>query len=121
MDEILLITRSMRRSLLGHFRCDFDTRYTVRARWHVRLDIDRVHIVIIMRRHVACVEKTLGPVCGCLRPGNTSPPVAVGWHELGEDQGDDGSEEWERGANNRDVAFCCCPIGCTDVTVYGGC
>lgn len=61
----------------------------------------------------------MGPgCCQCPAPGTF---VAVGWHELGEDQGDDGSEEREGSADDGDVAFCCGPVGCADVAVWGGC
>ena len=86
MHEILLIARSiMHRSFLHHLRRDFNTRYAVRARRHLRLNIYRIQIIFVLLRlqlRLACVKKTMRPARCCKRPSTAF--VVVGWHELGE-------------------------------------
>ena len=45
--------------------------------------------------------------------------MAVGREQLGEDAADNGPEEGKTGADDGDVTFCSCPVGSSNVTVFG--
>lgn len=112
--------RIMLRRLLNHLRGDLDPRQRPVARRRlVGLNVDRVQIVVLLRLlllRVGRVQEALG-AGGARRGPAGGASVAVGRHELGEDQGDHGAEEGKRGADDGDVAFGSGPVGGADVAV----
>lgn len=110
--------RIMLRRLLNHLRGDLDPRQRPAARRRLGLDVDRVQIIVLLLLllRVGRLQEALGAGGARRRPAGGAS-VAVGRHELGEDQGDHGAEEGERGADDGDVAFGGGPVGGADVVV----
>ena len=90
------------------------------------LDIDGVHIIVlveILAEELALLDLLDLRAMGSEAFGDSLSVdcvalVAVRGENLGEEAADDGAEEGETGADDGDVAFCCCPVGCADIAVY---
>lgn len=104
-----------------HLGGNFDTSKRAVTCKVARLDIDGVHIVVLVvvlaeELCVSCLAASCGHVCHGRSVGGVAV-VAGCREELGEDAANDWSQEREAGADDCDIALCCCPVGGSHVAV----
>lgn len=86
-----------------------------------RLNIDRIHIkvlIVVLAKQLSmtCYSASSGEVCHSGFVGSISIGATCR-QKPGEDAADYGSQKWETGAHDGDVAFCGGPVGGCDVAV----
>lgn len=119
-----MLTGSLLRGFLlhnAHLGGNLDTTERTVTGVVTRLNIDRIHIkvlIVVLAKQLSmtCYGPRSREVCrsGFVRSRSIG---ATCRQKPGEDAADYGSQEWEAGAHDGDVAFCGGPVGGCDVAV----
>lgn len=118
------LTGALLRSLLlhnAHLGGNLDTTERTVIGAVTGLNIDRIYIKVLIlvlakQLSMTCYGASSREVCYCGFVGSMSIG-ATSRQKPGEDPADYGSQEWEAGAHDGDVAFRGCPVGGCDVAI----
>jgi hypothetical protein len=118
-----MLTALLRSRLLHntHLGGNLDTAERTVAGTVTRLDIDRIHIIVLIlvlaiQLGMTCPVASSGEVRECGFVGSITIRAACG-EKPWENAADNWPQEWETGAHDGDVAFCGGPVGGSYITI----